>query len=240
MPSSPTISIVIPVYNEEAAIGGLLDNLDGQKDAEVIVADGGSTDRTAELVAQRALLVRSATGRAAQMNAGAAAASGQTLLFLHADVRLADGALDQIRYVMEDAAIVGGNFDIRYDGDDWAARTFTRINYWRRKWQDILRRFRHLLPAVRFRKTRRVPLVAGYGRLRFCAAAVESRQAGFARMPHLGFQPPMAQRRPLPYVVELVLDPNTVFVGRASPPSGSALSPCEVTIVSQRHLRLPS
>ncbi|MFZ0937727.1 MAG: TIGR04283 family arsenosugar biosynthesis glycosyltransferase [Bryobacteraceae bacterium] len=135
MPSSPTISIVIPVYNEEAAIGGLLDNLDGQKDAEVIVADGGSTDRTAELVAQRALLVRSATGRAAQMNAGAAAASGQTLLFLHADVRLADGALDQIRYVMEDAAIVGGNFDIRYDGDDWAARTFTRINYWRRKWQ---------------------------------------------------------------------------------------------------------
>ncbi|MFY9724911.1 MAG: glycosyltransferase, partial [Bryobacteraceae bacterium] len=108
MPSSPTISIVIPVYNEEAAIGGLLDNLDGQKDAEVIVADGGSTDRTAELVAQRALLVRSATGRAAQMNAGAAAASGQTLLFLHADVRLADGALDQIRYVMEDAAIVGG------------------------------------------------------------------------------------------------------------------------------------
>ena len=133
MPAAPTISIVVPVYNEEATIGGLLDHLGAQRFAEVIVVDGGSTDRTAELASQRARFVRSEIGRAAQMNAGAAAASGETLLFLHADVRLEEGSLDEIRRAMEDAAIVGGNFDIRYEGNDWAAGAFTRINRCRRR-----------------------------------------------------------------------------------------------------------
>lgn len=133
MLSAPTISIVVPVYNEEAVIGGLLDNLGTQGSAEVIVVDGGSTDRTADLASHRARLVRSEIGRAAQMNAGAAVASGEILLFLHADVRLEAGYLDQIRRAMEDVAIVGGNFDIRYEGNDWAAGTFTRVNRWRRK-----------------------------------------------------------------------------------------------------------
>ena len=126
---------MVPVYNEETTIGGLLDNLGAQGFAEVIVVDGGSTDRTAELASQRAHLVRSKMGRAAQMNAGAAAASGETLLFLHADVRLEEGSLDQVRRAMEDAAIVGGNFDIRYEGDDWVAGTFTHFNRWRRNWR---------------------------------------------------------------------------------------------------------
>lgn len=134
MPANPAISIVVPVYNEEAAIGGLLDNLGVQGFAEVIVVDSGSTDRTAELASPRARLIRSEIGRATQMNAGAAAASGETLLFLHADVRLEEGSLDQIRRAMEDASIVGGNFDIRYEGNDWAAGAFTRINRWRRRW----------------------------------------------------------------------------------------------------------
>ncbi len=128
MPPAPAISIIVPVYNEEAAIGGLLDNLSAQGVAEVIVVDGGSTDRTAELASQRARLVRSGMGRAAQMNAGAAAASRETLLFLHADVRLDERSLEQIRVALEDTAIVGGNFDIRYEGNDCAAGAFTRIN----------------------------------------------------------------------------------------------------------------
>jgi len=134
MTRKPAISIIVPVYNEEAAIVGLLDNLEAQGFAEVIVVDGGSTDRTADLVGPRARLVRSGLGRAAQMNAGAAAASGETLLFLHADVRLGKGALDQLRRAMDDPAIVGGNFDIRYEGKDWAAAIFTRINRRRRRW----------------------------------------------------------------------------------------------------------
>jgi rSAM/selenodomain-associated transferase 2 len=134
MMSTLAISIIVPVINEETAIGRLLDNLDTQGFVEVIVVDGGSTDRTVEFASQRARLVRSGMGRAAQMNAGAATASGEILLFLHADVRLGKDALGQLRRAMEDATIIGGNFDIRYDGKDWAAATFTRINGWRRRW----------------------------------------------------------------------------------------------------------
>jgi rSAM/selenodomain-associated transferase 2 len=134
MASTPPISIIVPVYNEEVAIGRLLNNLDAQGAAEVVVVDGGSTDRTVEIASQRARLVRSEMGRAAQMNTGAAAASGEILLFLHADVLLGESALDQLRRAMQDAMIAGGNFDIRYEGTDWAATTFTHINRWRRRW----------------------------------------------------------------------------------------------------------
>jgi rSAM/selenodomain-associated transferase 2 len=131
MSSAQAISIVVPVYNEEAAIGALLENLTAQGAAEIIVVDGGSTDGTAELAARRTRCLRSPLGRAAQMNTGAAAASGDTLLFLHADVRLEPGALHRIRLALQDPAVAGGNFDIRYHGDDLTAAVFTRINRWR-------------------------------------------------------------------------------------------------------------
>ncbi len=129
----PFISIIIPVYNEAGVIGTLLDNLDAQGLVEVIVVDGGSTDRTAEIASQRARLVRREMGRAAQMNAGAAIAAGEILLFLHADVFLGKGAVDHIRRAMADATVVGGNFDIQYEGKDRAAAAFTRINRLRRR-----------------------------------------------------------------------------------------------------------
>jgi GT2 family glycosyltransferase len=68
-----------------------------------------------------------------QMNAAAQCASGDVLLFLHADVRLGATALEMIRNVMADPVVVGGNFDIRYEGKDWAATAFTRINRLRRR-----------------------------------------------------------------------------------------------------------
>ena len=134
MTSAPLISIVVPVYNEEATIVGLLDNLKAQGAAEIVVVDGGSADRTMELASPRARVVRGERGRAAQMNAGAAAASGEILLFLHADVLLGERALDRLGAAMRDAAIAGGNFDIRYEGNDWAAALFTHFNRWRRRW----------------------------------------------------------------------------------------------------------
>ncbi len=125
------VSVIIAAYNEEEIIGGLLQNLRGLHTDEILVVDGGSEDRTVEIASQYARVVVSPRGRALQMNAGAAAASGDVLLFLHADVRLQAGALDAIRRHMSDSCCVGGNFNVRYDGEDWVARLFSAVNRWR-------------------------------------------------------------------------------------------------------------
>jgi rSAM/selenodomain-associated transferase 2 len=126
------ISIIIPVLNEEGTIGGLLKRLEDSGADELLVADGGSVDGTVEIASRHARIVQTAKGRALQMNAAAQCASGDVLLFLHADTRIGATALNVIRSVMMDVAIVGGNFDVRYEGKDLAAEAFTRINRWRR------------------------------------------------------------------------------------------------------------
>lgn len=127
------ISIVIPVYNEESTIGILLESLKHSGADELLVADGGSVDRTVEIASCYARIIHAKTGRAIQMNAAAQVAVGDILLFLHADCRVGPSGLDVVRKVMAVAEIVGGNFDVRYEGNDWAAATFTRINRWRRR-----------------------------------------------------------------------------------------------------------
>jgi rSAM/selenodomain-associated transferase 2 len=127
------ISIIIPVLNEESTIGSLLSGLEDAGADELLVADGGSVDRTVEIASKYGRILHTNTGRAVQMNAAAQCASGDVLLFLHADARLGASALGRVRNVMADPLIVGGNFDIRYDGKDWAATTFTHINRWRRR-----------------------------------------------------------------------------------------------------------
>ncbi len=93
------LSIIVPVLDEAENLGRLLPHLrDRCPDAEVIVVDGGSRDRTA-LVARawpHARYLASDRGRARQMNAGARAARGDVLLFLHADTLLPEGAPDAI------------------------------------------------------------------------------------------------------------------------------------------------
>src|SRR5689334_15817337 len=109
------ISIIIPVYNEESSIGGLLESLGDCGADELLVADGGSVDRTVEIASRHARIVHAKTGRAIQMNAAAQSASSDILLFLHADSRLGPSALGKVRNVMTDSEFVGGNFDIRYE-----------------------------------------------------------------------------------------------------------------------------
>lgn len=116
--SAPALSVVMPVHDEAADIVAALDALRPlrARGVEVIVADGGSKDGTPELARPLADLVLTAPrGRASQMNAGAAAARGAVLLFLHADTHLPANAdrlvLDGLR-----AGPVWGRFDVRIDG----------------------------------------------------------------------------------------------------------------------------
>jgi rSAM/selenodomain-associated transferase 2 len=108
------ITIVIPVLNEAQQIQALLQDLSRLPEvAEIIVVDGGSTDGTAELARQHSrahVLEFGRASRALQMNAGAMAAQGEVLLFLHADVRLPLTALTHIRGALRDERIVGGCF----------------------------------------------------------------------------------------------------------------------------------
>ncbi|MCY4489059.1 MAG: TIGR04283 family arsenosugar biosynthesis glycosyltransferase [Deltaproteobacteria bacterium] len=110
------LSIIIPVLNEERTIAATVEDLARIEPCEIIVVDGGSTDRTAEIVRDGpARLVVSARGRAAQMNQGARSATGDVLLFLHADTRLPGTAAPDVQGCMADPACVGGRFDIRLD-----------------------------------------------------------------------------------------------------------------------------
>jgi len=128
-----TISVIIPVYQEETTIAGLLECLLELGADEIIVVDGGSTDRTVEIASRYAQVLTAPRGRAIQMNAGALAAEGDALLFLHADVRLRPGALDALRKALMDPHCAGGNFDLQFDGGGRAARVFSLINRWRRQ-----------------------------------------------------------------------------------------------------------
>ncbi len=113
-----TLSIIMPVLDEAAGIEAALRALAPYRarGAEVIVVDGGSSDNTVALARPFATQVLAAPrGRAEQMNAGAAAASGDVLLFLHADTRL---PADADRLILDGLARTHrawGRFDVRFD-----------------------------------------------------------------------------------------------------------------------------
>jgi len=112
------VTVVIPALDEARNLARLLPDLRARwPDAEVVVADGGSADDTAAVVARHAGVrgVVAPRGRARQMNAGARAGTGDALLFLHADTVLPDGALQAIAGALADRGVVGGRFDVRFD-----------------------------------------------------------------------------------------------------------------------------
>ncbi len=97
------ISVIVPVYNEEKTVRRLLDGLRQIKDkCEIILVDGGSTDRTLEYIDSDFTVLHSEKGRAKQMNMGAEKSTGDILFFLHCDSELPERPLEQIRYVMKD------------------------------------------------------------------------------------------------------------------------------------------
>lgn len=115
-----SLSIVIPALNEGSVIQNCLDRLAALRGrgAQIIVVDGGSADDTVEQARPFCdAVVRAPRGRAAQMNAGACAATGAVLLFLHADTALPDAADTLLRDALaRDPARLWGRFDVRIDG----------------------------------------------------------------------------------------------------------------------------
>ena len=110
------ISVIIPTLNEAVTLGHVLERLQRAGDIEIIVADGGSRDDTREIARQAGMkLLEVSGGRAAQLNAGAAAATGRLLLFLHADTLPPDGYDNLIRLALERPTTVAGAFRFKTD-----------------------------------------------------------------------------------------------------------------------------
>jgi rSAM/selenodomain-associated transferase 2 len=109
------VSVIIPTLNEADGIERTLTRLSRIGGLELIVSDGGSSDETVSLAERHARVITAATGRAAQMNAGARAASGEILLFLHADSFLSEACVAELRKTLEDPRVIGGAFRLRIE-----------------------------------------------------------------------------------------------------------------------------
>ncbi len=112
------LAIIIPVFNEALSIESTLQSLAPlrARGVQVIVVDGGSQDNTVVLASPLAdQVVNGSKGRARQMNAGAAQARADVLLFLHADTLLPDGADTQVISAIE-AGATWGRFDVTIEG----------------------------------------------------------------------------------------------------------------------------
>jgi len=117
---TPRISIVVPTLNEAGEVAAALAELAQLRSRghEVIVVDGGSSDGTPTLARGAAdLFVSAPRGRASQMNAGAALARGEILLFLHADTRLPENADARILQGLARSRRAWGRFDVRIEGE---------------------------------------------------------------------------------------------------------------------------
>ena len=144
-----TISVVMPVLNEAQALAVTLRHTLSLGFDELILVDGGSTDGTIELAQAVATssprhspcsmtIITAPAGRADQMNAGAAVAQGDILLFLHADTLLPNDARLEITNALADPAVVAGRFDVRFDRDTLLSRTIARLMNLRSRWTGMM------------------------------------------------------------------------------------------------------
>src|SRR5262245_33698650 len=117
-----TISVIIPALNEAACLPETLACVRAQGPREIIVVDGGSGDGTREAAAAADVVLTAPRGRASQMNAGAARATGDVLLFLHADCTLEEGALEEVERRLRKRDVAAGCFRMTVGAGGWLYR----------------------------------------------------------------------------------------------------------------------
>jgi len=124
------LSVIVPTLNEEASIAATLSSvLRGLRPPdELLLVDGGSTDRTVEIARSAGARVTCGDrGRGRQMNAGAAGAIGDVLLFLHADTTLPSGFRDSLEALLADEGVRWGRFDLDFDEGGPLLRLIARL-----------------------------------------------------------------------------------------------------------------
>jgi rSAM/selenodomain-associated transferase 2 len=124
------ITVVLPVYNEEEGINRIVERIReiaGEEDIEIIAVDGVPEGNTIRVIRDSAVIsLKSSRGRARQMNRGAESASGEFLLFLHADTILPTGAFHEIRRILADGRFMAGAFRLGFDNRG----LFFRLTEW--------------------------------------------------------------------------------------------------------------
>ena len=123
-------SLIIPTLNEEAVIQSCISGIRRlNPDTEIIVADGGSTDDTVPIARSLgARLYQSESGRGIQCNAGAGIATGEVLVFLHADTQLPAGALKKLGEIFSDDQVQCGTFRLSFDSVHWFLRLISFLS----------------------------------------------------------------------------------------------------------------
>lgn len=117
-----SISLIVPTLNESSCLAETLRNLRAEQPHEILVVDGGSSDATCEAAQAADRVLHGPRGRAAQMNHGAAHASGDILLFLHADCTLEAGALRSAEECLGQRGVAAGCFRMTVAADGLAYR----------------------------------------------------------------------------------------------------------------------
>ncbi len=140
-----SIAVIIPVLNEQTILPRTLKTLITMPWDQIIVVDGGSQDETMDRAravlsmgsAGRFDLSIGSPGRARQMNTGAARADSEILVFLHADTELPNQAPQLIQAALQDAAVVGGRFDVQFPNDRGWAWVISRMMNLRSRWSGV-------------------------------------------------------------------------------------------------------
>jgi rSAM/selenodomain-associated transferase 2 len=127
---TPTFSVIVPVLGEEHLVNRVVDHIRTVgygRQVEILIADGHPERSTlAALTRPGVLAVPAPRGRARQMNAGARKATGEILVFLHADSTLPAGAFEAMERVLADGKRVGGAFDLAIRSRRWSLRLVAR------------------------------------------------------------------------------------------------------------------